>query len=100
MTNPNKKQAGAATTPNLHDNDNSSLAAHLELVKQLSEQPSPASILLTTEEASILLRCTAKMLEERRYRGLPPVFQKNGSKVLYKYSDLLDSLDEKTNTCR
>ena len=99
MTNTSKKQQGAAATPNSYDNDNSSLAAHLDLVKQLSEQPSPESILLTTEEASILLRCTAKMLEERRYRGLPPVFQKNGSKVLYKYSDLLDSLAERTNTC-
>lgn len=81
------------------DPDNNQLNKHLELMRRFEGIP-PESIYLNTKEAAIFLRCTPKCLERRRVVGLPPSFKKQGSRVLYQLSELIASLEERSNTCR
>jgi hypothetical protein len=52
--------------------------------------------LATPAEVADYLRTTTAALAQDRYRGTGPKFIKHGSRVLYRWSDVLEWLDHNT----
>jgi hypothetical protein len=59
----------------------------------MSMQLSP---LATPAEVAEYLRTTPAALAQDRYKGSGPKFVKHGSRVLYRWSDVLEWLDRNT----
>ncbi len=52
--------------------------------------------LATPTEVAKYLHTTTTSLAQDRYKGTGPNFIKRGSRVLYRWSDILERLDENT----
>ncbi len=72
--------------------DLNTLVASVEKARQ-SSKDFRSKILLTEEEAALLLHVSQSFMRENRYRGEPPVYYKLGSVVRYDYFDLMDYID-------